>query len=136
MDREEWAGYKTATYLTNSDEELVGFSLHFLFKCTEKGDNFCIFQLKSLKKKGKTDQITVRTGAVMFDMSPVVKYRIKGPDAEKFLNILTTRQVHCHFDRDFERTHHFVVVCFFQSSSASLSLSLSLSLSPDDSLIG
>lgn len=56
---EEWAGYKTATYLTNADDELI----------------------------------TVRTGAVMFDMSPVVKYRIKGPAAEKFLNILTTRQM-------------------------------------------
>ncbi len=29
----------------------------------------------------------------MFDMSPVVKYRIKGPDACKFLNLLTTRQM-------------------------------------------
>lgn len=36
---------------------------------------------------------TVRTGAVMFDMSPVVKYSVKGPDAEQFLNLLTTRQV-------------------------------------------
>ena len=44
---EEWAGYKTATYLGDVGEELK----------------------------------RVRTGAVMFDMSPVVKYRIVGPDA-------------------------------------------------------
>jgi aminomethyltransferase len=35
----------------------------------------------------------VRTGTVAFDMSPVVKYRIKGADAEAFLNLLTTRQM-------------------------------------------
>jgi aminomethyltransferase len=56
---EEWAGYKTATYLGDVGEELK----------------------------------RVRTGAVMFDMSPVVKYRIVGPDACKFLNLLTTRQM-------------------------------------------
>ena len=36
---------------------------------------------------------TIRTGTVAFDMSPVVKYSIKGPDAEAFLNKLTTRQM-------------------------------------------
>ena len=36
---------------------------------------------------------TIRTGTVAFDMSPVVKYRIKGPDAERFMNLLTTRQM-------------------------------------------
>ena len=35
----------------------------------------------------------IRTDTVMFDMSPVVKYRIKGPEAEAFLNKLTTRQM-------------------------------------------
>ncbi|MFP6640537.1 MAG: aminomethyltransferase family protein [Myxococcota bacterium] len=36
---------------------------------------------------------TIRTGTVIFDMSPVVKYSIKGSDAETFLNKLTTRQM-------------------------------------------
>lgn len=35
----------------------------------------------------------IRTDTVMFDMSPVVKYSIKGPDAEAFMNKLTTRQM-------------------------------------------
>ena len=35
----------------------------------------------------------IRTGTVVFDMSPVVKYSIKGPEAEAFLNKLTTRQM-------------------------------------------
>lgn len=35
----------------------------------------------------------IRTDTVVFDMSPVVKYRVKGPDAEAFMNKLTTRQM-------------------------------------------
>ena len=35
----------------------------------------------------------VRRGTVIFDMSPVVKYRIKGAEAEAFMNKLTTRQM-------------------------------------------
>lgn len=35
----------------------------------------------------------IRTGTVVFDMSPVVKYRVKGPEAEAFMNKLTTREM-------------------------------------------
>ena len=35
----------------------------------------------------------IRRGTVIFDMSPVVKYRIQGPEAEAFMNQLTTRQM-------------------------------------------
>ena len=35
----------------------------------------------------------IRSQAAVFDISPMVKYRIEGPDAEPFLNRITLRDV-------------------------------------------
>lgn len=39
------------------------------------------------------EYFTIRSQAALFDISPMVKYRIEGPDAEAFLNRVTLRDV-------------------------------------------
>lgn len=39
------------------------------------------------------EYFAIRSTAALFDISPMVKYRINGPDAERFLNRLTLRDV-------------------------------------------
>ncbi|NIB42192.1 aminomethyl transferase family protein [Pseudomaricurvus alkylphenolicus] len=41
----------------------------------------------------KRENLAVRNNAIVFDMTPVNKYAIHGPDACRFLNYLTTRQM-------------------------------------------
>ena len=47
----------------------------------------------SLMGEADAEIKAIRKGTVIFDMSPVVKYRIKGAEAEAFMNKLTTRQM-------------------------------------------
>ena len=39
------------------------------------------------------EYFAIRSQAALFDISPMVKYRIEGPDAEAFLNRVTLRDV-------------------------------------------
>ena len=39
------------------------------------------------------EYFAIRNTATLFDLSPMMKYRIEGPDAERFLNRLVTRDV-------------------------------------------
>ena len=42
---------------------------------------------------GELEYFAIRSTAALFDISPMVKYRITGPDAERYLNRLTLRDV-------------------------------------------
>ena len=42
---------------------------------------------------GELEYFAIRSTAALFDISPMVKYRIAGPDAERYLNRLTLRDV-------------------------------------------
>jgi aminomethyltransferase len=42
---------------------------------------------------GELEYFAIRSTAALFDISPMVKYRIIGPDAERYLNRLTLRDV-------------------------------------------
>jgi aminomethyltransferase len=49
------------------------------------------------------EYFAIRSTAALFDISPMVKYRIKGPDAERYLNRLTLRNV---FKQAVGRVHY------------------------------
>ena len=51
---------------------MVGFFLHFLVKCTQKGGNFCIFLLKLAEKEEKTDQVE---GRWLSQLAPIFRRR-------------------------------------------------------------
>ena len=39
------------------------------------------------------EYFAIRNAASLFDLTPMIKYRIAGPDAERYLNRLVTRDV-------------------------------------------
>ncbi|WP_339669043.1 aminomethyltransferase family protein [Dasania marina] len=69
------------------------YDLHNSYSAEVEWDNWGGFatalKITDLDKELKA----VRSNAVMFDMTPVVKYRIKGPDALAYMNKMTTRQM-------------------------------------------
>ena len=51
------------------------------------------YKAASIVQDQELEYFAIRSTASLFDISPLIKYRIKGPDTEDFLNKLTIRNV-------------------------------------------
>ena len=51
------------------------------------------YTVASVIEDKEIEYFAIRNAATLFDISPMVKYRISGPDAEAYLNRLTLRDV-------------------------------------------
>jgi aminomethyltransferase len=60
---------------------------------TEEWYNWAGYRAPSSLWDEELEYFAIRSQAAVFDISPMVKYRIEGPDAEPFLNRLTLRDV-------------------------------------------
>jgi aminomethyltransferase len=60
---------------------------------TEEWYNWAGYRAPSSLWDEELEYFAIRSQAAVFDISPMVKYRIAGPDAERFLNRVTLRDV-------------------------------------------
>ena len=60
---------------------------------TEEWYNWAGYRAPSSLWDEELEYFAIRSQAAVFDISPMVKYRIEGPDAEPFLNRVTLRDV-------------------------------------------
>jgi aminomethyltransferase len=60
---------------------------------TEEWYNWAGYRAPSSLWDDELEYFAIRSQAAVFDISPMVKYRIEGPDAEPFLNRVTLRDV-------------------------------------------
>ena len=51
------------------------------------------YKAASIIQDQELEYFAIRSTTSLFDISPLIKYRIKGKDTEKFLNKLTVRNV-------------------------------------------
>ena len=56
-------------------------------------DDWAGYKAASIVQDQELEYFAIRSTASVFDISPLIKYRIKGKDAENFLNKLTVRNV-------------------------------------------